>query len=119
MGPDAVSSNLPGIVSQRFVARDLNAACDWVQSLLKRLLHVGFAGRNARGAQFVYKGVGTVGPNDNFVGMQAQIIRAVFEDVTRREKDESEDDGNHHVVMQSPARMRPEDVALDGLTETQ
>lgn len=119
MGPDAVSSDLPGIVSQRLVARDLNVACDWIQSLLERLLRVRFVGSNARSVQFVHKRVGTIGPNDDFVGMQSQIIRAVFEDVARSKKNEGEDDGNHHVVMQPAAWMRPEDIALDGLTESQ
>lgn len=119
MGPDAVSRDLPGIVSQRFVASDLNIPCDWTQGLLKRLLRIGFARGDPRGVQFVHKRIGTVSPYNNFVRMQAQIIRAVFEDVARSKKDEGEDDGHHHVVMQSAAWVRPEDVALDGLTESQ
>jgi len=119
MRPDAVSRDLSGIVSQRLVARDLNIPCDWSQGLLKRLLGIRFARSDARGVQFVHKGTGTVSPNNNFVGMQSQIIRAVLEHAAWSKKDEGKNYGDHHVVMQSAAWVRPEDVALDGLTETQ
>ena len=48
--------------------------------------------------------------------MQRKVIRAVLEDAARRKKDEGKDHGDHDVVMESAARMRPQDVALDSLT---
>src|SRR5215468_4664989 len=118
MGPDAIPVDLPGIVSQRLVTSDLNVACYLIQRLLERLLRIGVAGY-AGGTHFVDKCTRTVGAHNDFVGMQAQIIGAVLENAARSKKDEGKNDGDHHIVMQAAAWMRPEDVTLDGLTEIQ
>lgn len=119
MGPDAIPSDPSRIVPQRFVARDLNCTRDRIQCLLKSLLRVRFAGSNSRGVQFINKCVRTIGSHNDFVGMQAQIIRAVLESTARSKKDEGENDRDHHVVMQPATWMGPENVTLDGLTEVQ
>lgn len=118
MGPNAIPVDLPGIVSQRFVTSDLNVTCDSIQRFLERLLSIRVAGY-ARGTHFVNKCTRSIGAHNDFVGMQTQIIRAVLKDVAGSQEDEGENDCDHHVVMQAAARMRPENVALDGLTEIQ
>jgi len=119
MRPDAITCDLAGTIAQGFVARDLNAAGYGSQDFLESLLRIGFGGGNAGSIQFVHKSIRAVRPHNNLVGMQPQIIRAVFEDTAWRKKDEGKDYGNHHVVMKSAARVRPQNVALDGLKGTQ
>jgi hypothetical protein len=119
MRPDTIPSDLSRIVTQRFVTRDLDRSRDRIQRLLKSLLRIRFAGGNSRSIQFVDECIRAVSAHNDLVGMQAQIIRAVLEDVARSKKDEGKNDRDHHVVMQAAAWMSPQNVALDGLTEIQ
>lgn len=118
MSPDAIPVDLPGIVPQRLVTSDLNVSRYLIQRFLERLLRIGVAGY-AGGTHFIDKCTRTVGAYNDFVGMQTQVIRAVLKDRAGRKEDEGENDCDHHVVVQSAAWMRPENVALDGLTEIQ
>src|SRR5436853_4401009 len=119
MGPDTIASDLPRVIPQSFVARDLDLPSNRLQRCLEPLLCLKVIGIAARRVQLIHKVIGAIRAHNNFVAMQAKGVRAVFEDTSRGKKDEGENDRDHHVVMQSAARMCPQNVALDGLAEFQ
>ena len=119
MGPDTIASDLPRVIPQSFVARDVDLPGNRLQRCLEPLLCLKVIGIAARRVQLIHKVIGAIRAHNNLVAMQAKGVRAVFEDASRGKKDESENDRDHHVVMQSAARMCPQDVALDGLAEFQ
>ena len=51
--------------------------------------------------------------------MQRKVIGAVLEEAVWSKKDEREDHRDHYVVVQTAAWMRPQDVTLNRLSESQ
>src|SRR5690348_984565 len=119
MRPYTITRQLARSVAQLFITRDLDLSSDRFQSAFQSPLNVRFPGRHTRGRDIVNKRVGTVGFDENFIGMHGPIVRAVLEQAARSQKNECQNESDHYVVVQSAARMRPQNVALEGLSEGQ
>src|SRR5271166_98370 len=118
MSPDFVGNYLVFTVAHGFVPVNRNLASDRFDDALQRFANVGVAVRFHRGGVHLIEEAVIHLLHHDLSLTRRTLLRFVAKvDPKRSKKNEGQDDSDHYVVVDATARIRPPDVAFDGLGE--
>src|SRR5271166_3894379 len=103
-------------ITHGLVAVDRDLPCDRLDDAQQRFTNVGVAVRfYGRRVHLIEEAVVHLFDHDLSLTRRTLLRFVTKVDPQRRQKNEGEDDRDHHVVVDAAARIRPPDVAFDGL----
>src|ERR1700733_10642777 len=116
MGPDSILSHVAAGIFLLAIAVDLHIAGDGLNARQQLRLQLGIVAgiRQLVGANLVGPGIRTIRPYQDVLGGSEGFLRSIaVVDQPRRNKEEGQDECHHYVVMKTPSRISPEQIALN------